>query len=95
MAQKNRNLALKADRAKRERREYAAAEQAREDSRPAHAASAAPIVATHWGIAPTPITRDDVAQAIADFEARGRIKKIPAAAYNPRVNGLNRYASNR
>ena len=33
MAQRNRNLALKFDRAKRERREYAAAESAREASR--------------------------------------------------------------
>jgi hypothetical protein len=95
MGQKNRSLTLKFERAKRERREYAAAETAREASRPAHAASAVPIVAAHWGITPEPISRDEVAQAVADFEARGRIKKIAAAAYNPRVNGLNRYASNR
>lgn len=79
MAQRNRNLAAKFERAQRQRRDYAQGLAALEDSRLAHLAEVQPIIATHWGLTPAPITQEERDRAVADFMARGRIKKLPAS----------------
>jgi hypothetical protein len=91
MARKNRNLAMKADKAKRERIEYVRGEEMRETMRPILARDASPIVATHWGLGLAPITREEIEAATARAIEMGRLRKLPRGEYNRRQCGLARW----
>jgi hypothetical protein len=70
MAQRNRNLAAKFERAQRERRDYAKGIAALEATRPDHLEKAAPIVAAHWGLRPEPVTQAERDRLVAEYHAR-------------------------
>jgi hypothetical protein len=80
MAQGNRNMTAKFERAQRERRDYAKGMAALEATRPGHLAKAAPIVATHWGLRPEPVTKEEQARLVAEYHVRKAAKAAEIAA---------------